>query len=113
MSKKPVPQNVELGDLVRDKVTGFTGVAIGVTKWIHGCDRISVQPVIPKGATEHKLPEATAFDIMSLEVLEKRKVVSDNTPRPLGELLGDAPVKKAATGGPATPAERSLMRSGR
>ncbi len=33
---------IELGDKVRDTVTGFTGIAIGRAKWLYGCDRIVV-----------------------------------------------------------------------
>lgn len=35
---------INLGDKVKDSVTGFSGIAIGRTTWLHGCDRITVQP---------------------------------------------------------------------
>jgi hypothetical protein len=35
---------IELGSKVRDKVTGFEGIAIGETRWLHGCLRYTVQP---------------------------------------------------------------------
>ncbi len=62
---------IELGDKVKDKVSGFTGIAIGVTKWLHGCNRIIVQPVVGK---DGKYPDNASFDEPQLEVVSKKKV---------------------------------------
>lgn len=35
---------INLGDKVKDKVTGFTGTVVATTDWIAGCRRIAVQP---------------------------------------------------------------------
>lgn len=35
---------IKLGDKVKDKVTGFTGIAIARTEWLNGCIRVTVQP---------------------------------------------------------------------
>lgn len=35
---------VQLGDRVRDKVTGFEGVVVSRTEWLHGADFVQVQP---------------------------------------------------------------------
>lgn len=62
---------VELGDLVKDKVTGFKGVAMGRTTWLFGCDRISVQP---QGLTKDgKTYEVQSFDEPQLEIIKKAK----------------------------------------
>ena len=42
-------RKIELGDKVKDTVTGFTGIAVARTNWIAGCDRIIVQPECKKG----------------------------------------------------------------
>jgi hypothetical protein len=65
---------IELGDKVKDTITGYTGIVIAYTHWIHGCDRITVQAqgVTPDG----KLFEAQGFDVMQCELLEKRAVIS-------------------------------------
>lgn len=34
---------VQLGDRVKDKVTGFCGLVIARTTWLNGCVRIGVQ----------------------------------------------------------------------
>ena len=35
---------VELGDKVRDTITGLEGVVVCVTRWLNGCLRVGVQP---------------------------------------------------------------------
>jgi len=62
---------VELGDKVRDSVSGFNGIAVSKHSYLQGCDRISVQPKIIK---EGKLPESQTFDEPQLIVLQKRKI---------------------------------------
>lgn len=59
---------VQLGDKVRDLVTGFEGVAVAKTTWLSGCDRFTVQP---QGVTaEWKTLETETFDVTQLEVVE-------------------------------------------
>jgi hypothetical protein len=31
---------VNLGDKVKDRITGLEGIAIGVTTWLYGCRRV-------------------------------------------------------------------------
>lgn len=64
-------QDVKLGDTVRDIVTGFTGIAVARTQWLHGCDRIAIQPPVGK---DGKPVDNAAFDIMQIEVLKSAKV---------------------------------------
>jgi len=35
--------HVELGMKVRDSITGYTGIAVARTQWLHGCVRITIQ----------------------------------------------------------------------
>jgi len=62
---------VELGDKVKDSVSGFEGVAVARHTYLQGCNRISVQPVIDK---EGKLLESQAFDEPQLIVLKQKKI---------------------------------------
>lgn len=62
---------IELGDEVRDTVTGFKGKAVARTTWISGCDRINVQPPVGK---DGKLSETASFDEPMLEIIKKAKV---------------------------------------
>lgn len=34
---------IKLGQVVKDKITGYQGVVIAITKWLYGCTRITVQ----------------------------------------------------------------------
>lgn len=42
---------INLGDKVRDKITGFTGVVTGMTTWLNGCVRVGVQGITLKDGT--------------------------------------------------------------
>jgi hypothetical protein len=81
---------IELGSKVRDKVTGFEGIAIGETRWLHGCLRYTVQPqALDK---DGKQRDVAAFDEPQLIVLqgpEKTKVQA--TPHEARRTGGPAP----------------------
>jgi hypothetical protein len=48
---------VKLGQHVKDRVSGFEGIAIGKTTYLNGCDRILVQPKVkPDGTLPGKIP---------------------------------------------------------
>ena len=74
---------IELGDKVKDTVSGFIGIATAKHSYLQGCDRISVQPSIDK---EGKLPEVQAFDEPQLEVLKAKKVVRKKGNKPGGPM---------------------------
>lgn len=63
----------EIEDKVRDRITGFEGVIIGVTQWTTGCARASVQPTMSKKLKETggKMPDAYAIDCLTLEMVEE------------------------------------------
>ena len=80
---------VELGDSVKDTITGFSGVVVAITTWMYGCRRIIVQP--KKVGADGKPVDNQAFDEPQLKVT-RRANVSDKTteqrrkkggPRPL------------------------------
>ena len=61
-------KTIELGSKVRDRVTGFTGIAVAATQWITGCRRITVQP---EGTDKDgKVRETVCFDEPMLEVIQ-------------------------------------------
>ena len=62
---------INLGDLVKDTVTGFKGIAVSRHSYLNGCDRISVQPIINK---EGNHPDSVTFDEPQLSVLKKQKI---------------------------------------
>lgn len=56
-----------LGKKVKDKITGFTGIAIGHAKYLTGCDQYGVTP--PVGA-DGKVNETQWFDAGRIEVVD-------------------------------------------
>lgn len=87
---------IQLGDRVRDRISGFEGIVIGISDWLYGCRRPVVQP---STLTRDGEPvESKSFDEPQLEVIESGVLKADT-----------APAQPAAkTGGPRpTPARRS------
>jgi hypothetical protein len=54
-----------LGEQVKDKITGFSGVVTGITFWLNGCTRVSIQP---RELKDQKPIEAEWFDEQQLEL---------------------------------------------
>ncbi len=71
-----------LGKKLRDKVTGLTGIAVGRTQWLTGCDQYGIQPEAKDG----EVPAAHWFDESRFEVV--------------GDGLAPESVKSEITGGP-------------
>lgn len=61
---------IELGSVVRDKITGLHGVAVARTDWIHGCTRYGVQPT---ELHEGKPIDPLWFDEPQLEIVRPEK----------------------------------------
>ena len=73
---------IELGQTARDTITGFEGVVVADTKWLHGCRRLSLQP---RALKDGKPLESHTFDEPQLElVVAQPEAGTDQTggPRP-------------------------------
>lgn len=57
---------LNLGDRVRDKITGYTGIIMARTEWLYGCNRYIVQA---EALHDGKPVEHQAFDEPQLEVV--------------------------------------------
>ena len=80
-------KTIVLGSKVKDRITGFMGVAVARTVYLNMCDRYTVQPgVNDKG----EIPAAFAIDVDDLEIIVAAK-----------------PAKPVHTGGPAERVERA------
>ena len=62
---------IELGDKVKDKISGFEGIAVSRTVFINGCVQYGVVPRVTKG---EKYPEEVGIDEDSLIVVKKNTV---------------------------------------
>lgn len=58
---------INLGDLVKDKITGFEGVVECISEWLNACRRITVRPTILKDG----LPiDSHTFDEPQLDIVK-------------------------------------------
>ncbi len=80
-----------LGFTVRDRITGFQGVATGRTLYLNGCVRYTVEGRVQD---DGKLP-VEWFDEARLEIVEKDKAPSTGDDEsPGGPVAYDAPVSR-------------------
>ncbi len=62
---------INLGDKVKDSVSGFSGIVTCRHEYLNGCARLSVQPPVNKDGT---LPDERTFDEPQLTVKKARAV---------------------------------------
>jgi hypothetical protein len=67
IQKQPVLPTIGLGDVARDRITGFQGVVVCISQWLHGCRRMTLQP---QDLWEGKPVESSSFDEPQLERLD-------------------------------------------
>lgn len=61
---------VELGNEVKDIMTGFSGIAVARTDWLFGCSRILIEPTkLNKGNPI----EAVWYDEQRVQVVKKTR----------------------------------------
>lgn len=97
-SKNPT-DNIQIGDEVEDKLTGFKGIAVARHIFISNCVHISIQPPFDKKKSE--LPENKSFESAGIKILKAQKVkLQDEKP--------NIPEPSKPPGGPDTymPSER-------
>ncbi len=66
---------IQLGDTVKDTITGFTGIAVARTEFIYSCNLITVQPA---AYDESILPDSDYFDEPQLEIICKKTSADNN-----------------------------------
>lgn len=74
---------IELGQMARDKITGFEGILTGHADYLYGCDQYLITAVSKDGSSE---PHSYWFDEGRIEVL--------------GEGIKPEEVRAAKDGGP-------------
>lgn len=63
--------NFHLGDKLRDTITGFIGVVICRSQWIHSCNVYTLQP---QSIKDGKPSEKAYFDEPALELITEKTV---------------------------------------
>ena len=61
---------INLGDYIKDPISGLKGIAVARTIWLWGCIRISIQP---KNVKDGKPADEVWFDENRLEVIKPCK----------------------------------------
>ena len=80
---------IRLGDLVEDKVTGLKGIATSKTEFLNGCFQIEVTPKMKKGAGP------TLDNILGIGIdLQQLKKVGNGLNTPIKKVI------QKGTGGP-------------
>lgn len=60
---------VELGDRIKDPISGLVGICVSITYWLHGCERVAISP---EGLTPDGKPlEDVYMDRARVVVVEK------------------------------------------
>lgn len=96
---------MELGDLVKDNISGQTGICIALTSWLYGCERATVQP---RESKEGKPAESFCVDVAQCEVVEAQVIKSfDATMRTPARQPVALGVGLARPAGPTSPATRA------
>ena len=72
---KNLNNTIELGDTVKDPITGFVGVAVARTEFLYSCNLITVQPIAYE---ENSMSESCYFDEPQLEIICKKTSVNNN-----------------------------------
>ena len=69
-----------LGDRVKDIISGYSGIVVARTMWLYGCDRYTVHP--EKLDQDGKVPDGCSFDEPQLKLV-KAGVVKTSVVTPL------------------------------
>lgn len=85
-------KTVELGDEVKDKISGFKGICTGIFNYLNGCVRAMIEPRTTK---EGKPIEAHTFDVSQVEVLKKNVVPAYKADTGPGGPRKDPPARRA------------------
>lgn len=76
---------IKLGNKVRDKVTGYEGVATARVEYLNGCVQFCVKPRV---GSDGKMPDHEYIDVQQLEVVSQGDTI---TPSKTGGPQRDCP----------------------
>lgn len=70
--------NIDIGDKVKDPISGIIGIVVTISRFLTGCERCSIQQEGVNKITG-KPYEWIAFDVPALEIIKKNKIISKPT----------------------------------
>ncbi len=81
---------IDLGDIAKDEITGCKGTVVAITAWIHACKRVTLQP--------NELKDGLPIDNYTFD-MPQLTLVSKANEKPESEM--------SKTGGPSITPKRS------
>ena len=63
---------IKMGNMVKDQITGFSGIVVGHSEFITGCDKYLVQPKMK--AKENAYPSCEWLDDIVLKVMKGKGI---------------------------------------
>lgn len=70
---------IKLGQEVRDRITGFKGIATVKMEFLNGCRRFAVQPKVDK---KGEVPDDKSFDEPDLEIISSGILPEEKKAKP-------------------------------
>lgn len=89
-------RQIELGDKVRDKITGYEGITTIKSIFLNGCVQFTVARKLKVGEDYKEANYGVSIDEQSLEIIKKDALNLHPKPKPI----------KERTGGPTRPGFR-------
>ncbi len=90
---RPVAGVGQLGDRVREPITGYEGIVVSVTQYLQGCERIGV--LSQKLDKDNKPQDWHHFDNVNLKILNRKAFPVHEVEKPVSQRTGgprpDAP----------------------
>lgn len=102
------PGEVQLGQKVKDVVTGVEGIAVVLSDFWHGSSRIEIQPPKKKDGS---VPEIHVADEAQIKVIDKKPIMDVPSHRPARFVYGQK-VKDPVSGYAGTVNGRALFLNG-
>lgn len=87
---------IQLGDKVRDTVTGFVGIAYSVCENFNGCIQFEIIPVVKK---DGEVAKGAWIDSQQLKIIKKQAVKPNNAEKTPVKSVAAQPEKVERTGG--------------
>lgn len=86
-------EQIQLGQKVKCRVTGLTGIVTGITEYLNGCRRVTIQPPCDK-KTPSKLEDPWSIDEVQVDILDKKHILGEKE-KEVSKLTG-GPMQRAA-----------------
>ncbi len=85
--KDMIKHKIKLGQKVKDKISGFEGIAIVRVTALNGCIQYAVKPMYLD--KDGKIPQSESIDQQQLKIIDEKSITTRVRPKKLKFKLGD------------------------